>query len=79
MDTAPRVATVRGAFELLLALVDHVLAMLGYRGAELRCRFANRDYRRWFGVEPDARMPLPYECSLGSRLRWWSGIVTLPW
>jgi PAS domain S-box-containing protein len=33
-------------------LVDHVPSMLGYWGSDLRCRFANRAYERWFGVAP---------------------------
>jgi PAS domain S-box-containing protein len=35
-------------------LVDHVPSMLGYWDSELRCRFANRAYERWFSVDPDA-------------------------
>ena len=33
-------------------LVDHVPSMLGYWDSELRCRFANRAYERWFGAAP---------------------------
>ena len=34
-------------------LVDRVPSMLAYWDRDLRCRFANRAYERWFGVEPD--------------------------
>lgn len=34
-------------------LVDRVPSMLAYWDRELRCRFANRAYERWFGRDPD--------------------------
>lgn len=34
-------------------LVDRVPSMLAYWDRELRCRFANRAYEKWFGVDPD--------------------------
>jgi two-component system, NtrC family, sensor kinase len=33
-------------------LVDQLPAMLAYWGEDQRCRFANRAYERWFGVDP---------------------------
>ena len=35
-------------------LVDRVPSMLAYWDRDLRCRFANRAYEVWFGVDPDA-------------------------
>ena len=49
-----------GAFQLR-QLVDAVPAMLAYWDRDLRCRFANLAYQRWFGVDP-ARL-------IGSALR----------
>jgi two-component system OmpR family sensor kinase len=34
-------------------LVDKVPAMLAYWDRDLKCRFANRAYEAWFGVDPD--------------------------
>ena len=35
-------------------LVDRLPSMIAYWDADMRCRFANRAYERWFGVDPDA-------------------------
>lgn len=40
--------------ELLRKLVDNIPAMLAYWDSSLRCRFANKAYKRWFGVSPEA-------------------------
>ena len=45
---------VRTEADLLRSVVDKVSAMLAYWDSELRCRFANREYERWFGVSPEA-------------------------
>ncbi len=34
-------------------LLDNVPAMIGYWNRDLYCRFGNRAYHEWFGVEPD--------------------------
>ncbi|MBX3623151.1 MAG: PAS domain-containing protein [Rhizobacter sp.] len=38
----------------LRRLVDHSPSMLGYWDRDLRCRFANQTYERWFGARPGA-------------------------
>jgi PAS domain S-box-containing protein len=40
--------------EILRLLVDNVSAMLAYWDSSQRCRFANRAYQRWFGVNPES-------------------------
>ncbi|MCR5884933.1 PAS domain-containing protein [Rhizobacter sp. J219] len=49
-------------------LVDHVPSMLGYWDSDLRCRFANRAYERWFGVDPDALIGRSIDELLGPEL-----------
>lgn len=34
------------------SLLGKVPSMLAYWGSDLRCRFANQAYKRWFGVDP---------------------------
>lgn len=36
----------------LLSVVDRMPSMMAYWDTELRCRFANRAYEKWFGVDP---------------------------
>lgn len=58
----------RDVQDVLRTLVDHVPAMLAYWGADLRCRFANRAYEKWFGVDPDSLIGTPIEDLLGPEL-----------
>ncbi len=54
--SARRVAEdrVRGAFQELSSIIDHIPAMIGYWDADMRNRFANPAYAEWFGLTPDA-------------------------
>ena len=63
-DTAAR----HEAPDFMRMLVDHVPAMLAYWGADLRCRFANRAYERWFGVSADSLIGTSIEDLLGPEL-----------
>lgn len=49
-------------------LVDHVPSMLAYWDKDLRCRFANRAYKTWFGVDPDKLIGSPMQELLGPTL-----------
>lgn len=49
-------------------LVDHVPSMLAYWDRDLLCRFANRAYERWFGVDPDGLAGTSLRDLLGPRL-----------
>ncbi len=37
---------------LLRRIIDQVPGMISYWDAQQRCRFANADYERWFGIKP---------------------------
>ncbi len=52
----------------LRLLVDHVPSMLAYWDRDLRCRFANRAYERWFGVAPDSLIGTSIRDLLGPEL-----------
>jgi len=49
-------------------LVDRVPSMLAYWDGELRCRFANRAYEMWFGVDPDRLIGTSIRDLLGPKL-----------
>jgi PAS domain S-box-containing protein len=49
-------------------LVDHVPSMLAYWDRDLRCRFANRAYETWFGVNPDSLVGTSIKDLLGPQL-----------
>jgi|GEM_PF-2285280 len=52
----------------LRQLVDNLPSMLAWWGRDLRCRFANRAYERWFGVDPDGLVGTPIQVLLGPEL-----------
>ncbi len=49
-------------------LVDRVPTMLAYWDRDLRCRFANRAYEAWFGVNPDHLLGTSIKDLLGPEL-----------
>ena len=49
-------------------LVDRVPTMLAYWDRKLVCRFANRAYEAWFGVDPDRLLGTDIRDLLGPRL-----------
>lgn len=49
-------------------LVDHVPSMLAYWDKDLRCRFANKAYKRWFGLTPEQIIGMPMPALLGPKL-----------
>ncbi|RZL33614.1 MAG: PAS domain S-box protein, partial [Rubrivivax sp.] len=49
-------------------LVDRVPTMLAYWDRQLICRFANRAYEAWFGVDPDRLLGIHISELLGPRL-----------
>ncbi|GAA0746368.1 PAS domain-containing sensor histidine kinase [Ideonella azotifigens] len=49
-------------------LVDRVPSMLAYWDRDLRCRFSNRAYERWFGVSPDRLLGTSIRDLLGPKL-----------
>jgi len=49
-------------------LVDHVPSMLAYWDRDLRCRFANRAYETWFGVDPESLVGTAMRDLLGPQL-----------
>lgn len=49
-------------------LVDRVPTMLAYWDRQLRCRFVNRAYEAWFGVDPDQLLGTHIRDLLGPQL-----------
>jgi len=49
-------------------LVDRVPSMLAYWDRDLRCRFANRAYEKWFGVDPGRLLGTSIRDLLGPKL-----------
>lgn len=50
---ASRTAELRQREHDIRTILDHMPAMIGYWDKNLRNRFANKNYRTWFGVEPE--------------------------
>jgi PAS domain S-box-containing protein len=63
---APR--PVPGESRYLRRIVDSTPSLMAYWGADLRCRFANQAYARWFGVDPDALVGTSIQDLLGPEL-----------
>ncbi|HVO07893.1 MAG TPA: ATP-binding protein [Burkholderiaceae bacterium] len=68
MNALDTVSTQRDAPYPLRRLVDQLPSMLAYWDRELRCRFANRAYERWFGVDPDGLIGTSIADLLGPEL-----------
>jgi PAS domain S-box-containing protein len=68
MNALDTVSTQRGAPYPLRRLVDQLPSMLAYWDRDLRCRFANRAYERWFGVDPDGLIGTSIAELLGTEL-----------
>jgi len=66
VETAPPFS--RDELPFQRALMDHLPSMLAYWDANLRCRFANRAYERWFGVDPVALIGRSLRDLLGPEL-----------
>jgi PAS domain S-box-containing protein len=55
----------RIAEQRLRTIANHVPAMIGYWDRELRCQFANEEYRAWFGVTPEQALGMHMSDLLG--------------
>jgi PAS domain S-box-containing protein len=53
-DSPPSPEQVDAPSAVLRVIADHLTAMLAYWDADQRCRYANRAYERWFGVDPQS-------------------------
>ncbi len=53
---------------LLRTVADSVPGIVGYWGADLRCRFANAGHLAWFGRAPEDMVGLPLQTLLGPAL-----------
>lgn len=55
----------RPSVDLAYKVTSDIDAMLGYWDRDLRCRFANPAYHRWFGIHPRELIGLPLQELLG--------------
>lgn len=68
MPKPPQMQADRDVNDFVRTLVDHVPSMLAYWDSELRCRFANHAYERWFGVDPNGLIGTSLRDLLGPEL-----------
>jgi PAS domain S-box-containing protein len=61
-------AALAGNEHFLRSLIDIIPGMVGYWSAELRCGFANKSYREWFGRDPAQMHGMPIQELLGAEL-----------
>jgi PAS domain S-box-containing protein len=54
--------------EIVFRVLDRAPAMLAYWDKDLRCRFANRAYEQWFGVDADSLLGTAIQDLLGPAL-----------
>ena len=54
--------------DVVRRIADRVPSMLAYWDKDMRCRFANRAYERWFGVDPEALVGRSIKELLGPEL-----------
>jgi PAS domain S-box-containing protein len=55
----------RIAEQRLRTIANHMPAMIGYWDRDLRCQFANDEYRAWFGVTPEQALGMHMPDLLG--------------
>lgn len=77
-DEQGRVVALYGVFQdvtarnkeerFIRALTDHVPAMVGYWDRNLRCKYANFQYREWFGRSPHEIIGISMQDLLGEEL-----------
>jgi PAS domain S-box-containing protein len=77
-DNAGRVSALYGVFQdvtarnkeerFIRALTDHVPAMVGYWDRDLRCKYANFQYREWFGRAPHQIIGISMQELMGEEL-----------
>jgi PAS domain S-box-containing protein len=66
MNSSPNFG--RDANDTLRLMVEQAPSMLAYWDRDLRCRFANRAYERWFGVDPSRLVGTSLKDLLGAQL-----------
>lgn len=59
---------IRSSEHVLRLIVDNSPSMLAYWNRDLSCRFANRAYEAWFGVDPDGLIGTSIRDLLGPQL-----------